>query len=367
MRKEIAKIILKIFPELSGGLHLDRYARILAVNDAPTDGGTSERFRPRYAVDLEILTPDGEPDKAYPIYEAVPLPVSAGCGMESGLFGFPEPGCLVVIGFAYGRADHPLVRQIYPQGMSLPDISQGQQRWQQSDAVFQDVDKDGNWTRKTDMAITDESLVNVTKTVKKIDTFSRELRRIHENSTEEIGGTKILEALGAVRFGSGGSMNLVSVDNISLTTARDLNLIVSQDRKEVAGRHHTSLVKGDLTETTLGDRTEDVTGTRTESTGGDHTSDVGGESTENVGGNKTIAAPFINLEGTTIRMGQGGEGGVSLLPIIIEFMEEVRCALHDLADHVHPGIGVVCDQQAELEEHSGDVATLKGNLDSISG
>ncbi|MCJ2164670.1 MULTISPECIES: hypothetical protein [unclassified Pseudodesulfovibrio] len=373
MRKLIEKIVLKIFPELSGGLHLDRYARVLAVNDAPVSGGTSERFRPRYSVDLQMLTASLEIDGNFPIYEAVPLPVTMGCGQEAGLFGFPEPGTIVTVGFAYGRPDHPLVRQIYPQGMSLPQVALGEHRWQQSAAVAQAVDKDGNWTRKTDMAITDKSLRRDIEAVENDEEYSREHRTIRENSVEEIGGFKILEALGALRLRSGGSAHLTAVDNINLTTARDFTLTAAQDRHEVTGRHHTALVKGNLEETTNGNRTEDVGGDRTESTGGDHTSDIAGsttttigaESTEQVTTTKTIEAQFINLVATTIRMGQTS-GGVSLLPTLISFMEEVRCALQDLADHVHPDVGN-CNVQGEVTGHSEAVGGLKGKLSSISG
>ena len=67
-------------------------ARVLAVADAPGQGAASERFRPRYAVDIQILTADGEPDPAFPTYTAVPLPVPTGAGQEKGFFSFPEPG-----------------------------------------------------------------------------------------------------------------------------------------------------------------------------------------------------------------------------------------------------------------------------------
>ncbi|SOB60521.1 Gp5 domain protein [Pseudodesulfovibrio profundus] len=331
LRQTVKQIILKLFPELSAGLHLPRFARVLNVHDAPADGGTSERFRPRYAVDLEVLTPDGERDEDFPVYEAVQLPVPVGCGQEAGLYGFPEPGVIVEIGFAYGRPDHPLVRHIYPQGMSLPEISMGQQRWQQSAAVFQTVDKDGNWRRETDMAIIDKSLKREVEAVENREDFSREQRKIRENSIEEIGGVKTLEALGALRLRSGGSAGLISVDNINLTTGRDMNVIIAQDRKEVVGRHHASTVKGNRDEIVVGSKAEDIGGDHTESVGGKRTTDIGGDatatiggkSTEKVTGNKTIEAPFINLQATTIRMGQSGTG-ISLLPTITAFMEEVR-------------------------------------------
>ena len=114
MKQAIKRAMIALFPELGAGLHLDRYARVVAVADAPGEGAASERFRPRFAVDIQILTPDGEPDPAFPVYTAVPLPVQSGAGQEKGLFSFPEPGAQVVVGFAYGRPDHPIIRQVYP-------------------------------------------------------------------------------------------------------------------------------------------------------------------------------------------------------------------------------------------------------------
>lgn len=78
MQDFLKKAILRLFPELSGGLHLDRYGRVLAIADAPSQGASSERFRPRFAADIEILTADMEPDPAFPHYTAVPLPVPLG-------------------------------------------------------------------------------------------------------------------------------------------------------------------------------------------------------------------------------------------------------------------------------------------------
>ena len=149
MKQAIKRAMIALFPELGAGLHLDRYARVVAVADAPGEGAASERFRPRFAVDIQILTPDGEPDPAFPVYTAVPLPVQSGAGQEKGLFSFPEPGAQVVVGFAYGRPDHPIIRQVYPFGVSLPAVAQGEQLWQSTPTTFQRADADGNWSRKT--------------------------------------------------------------------------------------------------------------------------------------------------------------------------------------------------------------------------
>ena len=42
--------------------NLPRFARVVAVADAPAGAGICDDFRPRYAVDIEVMGPDGEPD-----------------------------------------------------------------------------------------------------------------------------------------------------------------------------------------------------------------------------------------------------------------------------------------------------------------
>lgn len=367
MRESIEKIVRKAFPELNGKLHLDRFARVVAISDAPEHGSSAERFRPRYAVDLEILTPEGELDPDFPTYEAVPLPVANGCGMESGLFGFPEPGCVAVVGFAYGRVDCPIVRQIYPLGMSLPKLQPKQQRWQQSAAVFQDMDADGNWRRHTDAGIEDESTYRVARALENVDEFSREMRQISEDSIEEVGGLKLVEALGALKLLSGGVLNLAAVDNLNLTSGADIRSTAGRDRLDVVGRDLRAEIMRDMIELVKGNVDVTAQGNRSETTGGDKTENVASTSKEEVGEAKEIQAKHVTLLANTFSFGQSGPGGVSMLPVLLEFMDEVRCALRDLADHTHPTIGVVCVDTTEIGTHSDEVARLRGLLAGLVG
>lgn len=57
----------------------------------PETDGTNDRIRSWYAVDVKILTPEGERGA----YEAVSLPVLVGVGMESGMFAFPQAGAQI--------------------------------------------------------------------------------------------------------------------------------------------------------------------------------------------------------------------------------------------------------------------------------
>ena len=201
MKQAIKRAMIALFPELGAGLHLDRYARVVAVADAPGEGAASERFRPRFAVDIQILTPDGEPDPAFPVYTAVPLPVQSGAGQEKGLFSFPEPGAQVVVGFAYGRPDHPIIRQVYPFGVSLPAVAQGEQLWQSTPTTFQRADADGNWSRKTEARIKDESRERIVSAQESTAVIGTETRTVREHSVEAVGGNKQVEAMNLTLIG----------------------------------------------------------------------------------------------------------------------------------------------------------------------
>lgn len=358
--------MLKLFPEIAAGLHVPRYARVLAVADAPKDGGTCERFRPRYAVDIEVLTPEGEPDPAYPTYEAVPLPVPVGSGQEAGLFGFPQTGALVVVEFAYGRPDHPLIRQVYPLGLSLPQVREGELRWMQSEAVHQSADADGNWTRETDMAITDASRDRLITAVQKMETVAREIRRITENSTERVDGVKRIEALGALRLLTAGSARLSAGDSLAVTTARDMASTVGQDAETVVGRNVARDVRGNVSEQVAGDVAETVGGNQVETVTGNLVTTVGGDSSEIITGNKIMTAQNLVWEfGGSMRF---GSGTVSLLHLMLDVWEHVRDALHVLADHTHMSGQVPApDQSAVVHAHADEVDDRRDKLDGITG
>lgn len=366
--------MLRMFPELTAGLHLDRYARVLRIAETPDQGGTCERFRPRYAVDLEILTPEGSRDDAYPEYTAVPLPLPMGAGHEAGVFGYPEPGTLVIIGFAYGRPDHPVIRQFYPLGLSLPELRNGEHRWQQAADVFQCVDPDGNWTRTTAGTITDESIRHIHSCVERMDSIARELRQIAEHSTEKIGGVKRITALGAMRLLSGGSANLSAADNLNLTTGRDCTLNAALDRHESAGQDHVSNVSRHRQATIGGNCTEQVGGGYSQTVGenssvsisGKMDQTVGGNSTETVDGNKIISASSMSVEFSgTMRF---GSGSISLLHLMLDVWKEVRDALRVLADHTHnSGIVPMPDQSGAVHVHADAVDERRCDLEEISG
>ncbi|MGY1890659.1 hypothetical protein, partial [Pseudomonas sp. SDT291_1_S447] len=235
----IRRAVERQFPELTGGYHLPRFARVTAVADAPADAGLCDDFRPRYAVDIVVLGPDDEPDPAMPPLSGVPLPLPTG-GEEMGIYAFPEEGTRVVVCFAYGLPNKPYIQSILPHGLSMPKVPKGDQVWQHSEAAQQRVDADGNWLRQTDGKIRDQAIEREVEALDNREQFQSHTQTIDDHSTESVGGVKKIEALGALKLMSGGSASLAAVDDLHQATGRDLNLVV--------GQKHNATVGGDMHE-----------------------------------------------------------------------------------------------------------------------
>lgn len=193
--------------------HLPRFGRVVAVPDAPAAQGLCDDFRPRFAVDVEVLSTSGEPDPALPTLTSVPLPAPMG-GQEAGMFGFPEEGTTIVISFAYGLPTKPFITQILPHGLSLPRVPKGDQVWQHSEACQQRVDADGNWLRQTDGKIQDKAIEREVEALQNTETFQSHTRSVDDHSTASARGIKKFEALAALKLLSGGSASLAAVDDL---------------------------------------------------------------------------------------------------------------------------------------------------------
>ena len=243
MDDAIKRSVERVFPELTGGYHLPRFGRVVAIPDAPTAPGLCDDFRPRFGVDVEILLPDGEPDPDLPVLTGVPLPAPMG-GQEAGMFGFPEEGTTVVVGFAYGLPHKPFIQQILAHGLSLPRVPKGDQVWQHSEACQQRVDADGNWLRQTDGKIQDKAIEREVEALDNREQYQSHTSSVDDHSTESVGGTKTLEALGALKLLSGGAARLAAIDDLNQATGRDLNLVVGQKLNATVGGDLQERIEG---------------------------------------------------------------------------------------------------------------------------
>lgn len=295
MEDAIKRAVERQFPELTGGYHLPRFAKVLAVADAPAGAGVCDDFRPRFGVDLQVLGPDGEVDANLPVLSGVPLPVPVG-GDEMGFYAFPEEGTTVVVCFAYGLPHKPYIQTVLPHGLTLPKVPKGDQVWQHSEACQQRVDADGNWLRQTDGKIQDRAIEREVEAQDNTETFQSHTRTVDDHSTESVGGIKKIEALGALKLLSGGSASLAAVDDLHQATGRDLNLVVGQKLNATVG----------------GDLQEQIQGLRTSV----------------AGASQRLQAPKTWL----------GSEGVNVLQVLCDLLDLVEKMNIQLAAHTHmPG------------------------------
>lgn len=316
MEDAIQRTVERRFPELTGGYHLPRFGRVVAVPDAPAAQALCDDFRPRFGVDVEVLLPDGEPDPALPLLTSLPLPVPMG-GQEAGMFGFPEEGTTVVVCFAYGLPHKPFIAQILPHGLSLPRVPKGDLVWQHSEACQQRVDADGNWLRQTDGLIRDQAVERQVEALDNAERYQSSTVEVDDHSTETVGGVKKVEAMGALKLLSGGSASLAAVDDLHQATGRDLNLVVGQK----------------------------------------HNATVGGDMQERIEGIRRSIAPQTWL----------GSEGVNVLQVLCDLIDLVEQMNIQLAAHTHqPGPTPSPSDATAFTAKAGQALALAGKLKPIT-
>lgn len=224
-------------PELTAKMHLPRMARVVAHTEPAGSGDVADPFRPRYAVDVQLLDENGNPEKDTPIFRGVPLPV-AGAGTEAGVFGHPAVGSKVELAFADGRQDKPQVRQTLTEGHNLPAIKPGEQLQQQRAGVFQRVTQGGDWQKETDQAISEKSASRSIKADNEQRTLTNRTTTIRANDSLTVLGRAKLAA-GAIQMlasadagiAAGGAVLISAAKGMSLSTPESV-LIEAQELTE---------------------------------------------------------------------------------------------------------------------------------------
>lgn len=303
------------YPELASGLHVPKMARVVAASEPVSSGNFADPYRPRYAVDVQLLDADGNPDSTTPVYSAVPLPVPM-AGNDSGMFQFPPAGTLVEVGFTGGRPDKPFVRQSMPEGTSLPDVKPGEQLQQQRDGVSQRVTQGGDWERQTDQAIRETSM---TRTVT-ADTETRELVT-RETTIKATDKTTVI-----------GTATLM---------AGVIQRITTGDYAMAAGGNYLASIKGDAE--------MDVEGRHSSKVAGNIDIESGGALTEKIAALRKSVAAGQQIIGDTVHIGTGNTNTLTMLLDTIDLLAELA---QQCAGHTHPGTGAPNQASAFTETAS---------------
>ncbi|BCL44545.1 hypothetical protein I4B39_001674 [Enterobacter roggenkampii] len=309
------------YPELASGMHLPKFARVMNPVEAVKSGNFSDPFRPRYAVDVQLLDADGNPDKDTPVYSAVPLPVPM-AGNDSGMFQFPPEGTLVEIAFTGGRPDKPFVRQTVPEGTSLPDIQPGEQLQQQRAEVSQRVTQAGDWVRQTDQTISETSMARVVKA----DTEQREL--VSRETTIK-------------------ATDKVTVLGTSTLMAGAIQQVCTGDYSQAVNNRVASIGGNDET---------DVAGSQTMTTGKDLIEKIGQIRKSVAAVQQQIIAPVVWI----------GSGTINVAQLMLDTLDVVKELAEQTASHTHSNTGAPTNAGA-IRNTGAKADTLNGKYSPVIG
>ncbi|HBU6131561.1 hypothetical protein [Enterobacter sp. 168J2] len=309
------------YPELASGMHLPKFGRVMNPVEAVKSGNFSDPFRPRYAVDVQLLDADGNPEKNTPVYSAVPLPVPM-AGNDSGMFQFPPEGTLVEIAFTGGRPDKPFVRQTVPDGTSLPDIQPGEQLQQQRAEVSQRVTQAGDWVRQTDQTISETSMARVVKA----DTEQREL--VSRETT--VKATDKLTVLGT-----------------STLLAGAIQQVCTGDYSQAVNNRVVSIGGNDET---------DIAGNQTVTTGKDLIEKIGQIRKSVAAVQQQIIAPVVWI----------GSGTINVAQLMLDTLDVVKELAEQTASHTHSNTGAPTNAGA-IRNTGTKAETLNGKYSPVIG
>lgn len=334
MIEQIKRIVGNLYPEIRGGYHLPRFARVVSISDAPNTGGVTDSYRPRYAVNIQVLKENGKPDTALPVFNDMPLPASS-AGMERGGFGFPEPGCLVEVGFAYGSPQRPFIRTVLGLDISMPDLAVGDQRNQAAPGVFEHTQANGDKSRTTFGNITDTCQDHTTDAATIINRAQNIQAHATEHSKELIGALKLIQAMGGLKLLSGSYATIAAVGHISLSTGYNLNQLAAGKIQVESGESISTKAKEKI--------------------------------------ETTSEAEIETLAALAHRLKVGGDGkiyigndSVNTVKALADLAGVVKDLATKVASHVHPSVGAPTDTAVQFTQVATNANTLKTQVDDVA-
>ncbi|BFM20526.1 hypothetical protein [Gilvimarinus japonicus] len=333
MIEQIKRIIGNLYPEIRGGYHLPRFARVLSISDAPNDGGVTDNYRPRYAVNIQVLKENGKPDSALPVFNDLALPVLS-VGMERGGFGFPQPGCLVEVAFAYGSPQRPFIRTVLSTDASMPEVAVGDDRQQTAPGIFEHTRANGDKSRTTFGDVTDtchDYTLDAADIIQRAQSLTSELSG---HSKENVGGLKLIEAMAAVKLLSGGFFRIVSVGHISLVSGGNLHEYLAGGKQTYAEEDIKAVTKKAMI--TECEKVE------------------------------TLAASAIRLNVKTDGKVYIGDDNVNVVKALADLTGIVKDLATKVANHVHPSVGAPTSTASQFTAKATEADALKSKVDLVA-
>lgn len=231
--EEIIKACLdRLYPQLISGLCYPRHGMVTGIADPPVNGGLSDAFRPMYAVDVQLLNNQNEPDEAIPPLLGVPVSMPI-AGNEGGISSLPKEGATVLVQFINGQPNRPVITAVLPLGLSLVKTSPGMSIWQGGPGASQTCDMIGNWQRATHGTISDSSYKRSVIAYENDQQYRNNSTTILENDTHTIAGNKEQNIIGKYSAAVASDITMTTASNFTLSAADKLELIAGNEFSEV--------------------------------------------------------------------------------------------------------------------------------------
>ena len=226
--RSIEKIVRRAFVGFPDH-YVTRLAVVLAIPDAPDEEKGTDRFRPRYAVDVQILTPDGEADTSWPILGGLPLPA------YGGIYAYPEPGTIVRIGFDFGLPSYPYITDVLSEGQPAPALKPGERLWYHSPDNFQRFDAKGNLTIQTNGELREDSSIRTVEADETTETHGKLTTTVSSDWEQTVDGRLIQEVLGAWIQQVAGDVRAALLGGVDTAITGDESRLVAGKLEIIAG------------------------------------------------------------------------------------------------------------------------------------
>lgn len=221
--------------------YVTRLGIVVAIPDPPDEEKGTDRFRPRYAVDVQILAPDGEPDTSWPLLEGLALPA------HGGIYAFPEAGTIVRIGYDFGQPSYPYIAAVLSEGQPAPALKPGERLWYHSPDAFQRFDAKGNITIQTNGELREDSSLRTVEADETAETHGKLTTAVSRDWTQTVEGRLLQTILGAWVQQIAGDVRVAMLGGMDTTIAGDESRLVGGNLETIVGQAITSkAVAGDV-------------------------------------------------------------------------------------------------------------------------
>ena len=247
MKKYIVELVRQSFQTLLPQSCLAlRDAVVTGIPDPPAAEAGTNRFRPRYAVNVRVLDGNGQPDERFGEFESLPLP-------DTGVYRFPEPGTIVAIAFVNGSPDRPHIVSVSTERRSVPALQPGEAVISHSYDSFIKFAANGDIGVQTNGKITEDAFAKEQTIETVTETIGSRKTVVAQDDALETAGSMIREASHYSRTAAGDA-NIVTLQNEQRLTVGEksegvgsLKTAVAQgeEKRVVAGGVRITMAQGD--------------------------------------------------------------------------------------------------------------------------